>query len=299
VTIDIHRFIAPGDLNRLILTARREDLGPRGRDITSRLLIPADARATAELRSRAAGRWCGTPLLQPIAHAFDRDIRVEPLLDDGAILEPGAVVARFSGPLRAVLAMERVTLNFVTHLSGIATLTARYVAAIAGTHAAIYDTRKTLPGLRGLEKYAVVCGGGVSHRFGLHDAILAKDNHLAAWAPGDLPAAITMAIIKARHLKPAPTFIEVEVDTLDQLAMVLAIEEPGRPDMVLLDNMTPQQLTAAVALRARVAPRVALEASGGVNLQTVAAIAASGVDRISVGALTHSAPALDLGLDIA
>jgi nicotinate-nucleotide pyrophosphorylase (carboxylating) len=299
MTIDLRRYIAPGDLNRLIRAARTEDLGPRPCDITSRLLIPAGARAAAELRARSAGRWCGAALLPPIARVFDRHIRVELVRADGADLEPGSVAARFTGPLRSVLAMERVALNFVTHLSGIATLTARYVAAVAGTRAVICDTRKTLPGLRALEKYAVVCGGGVSHRFGLHDAILVKDNHLAHWGAGDFTAALGAALAKARRLDPAPAFIEVEVDTLDQLARVLALEAPARPDLVLLDNMTRRQLARAVAIRNRTAPSVRLEASGGINLRTVAGIAATGVDRISVGSLTHSAPALDLGLDIA
>ena len=299
MSVDIRKFIPGSGVSRLIRAARNEDLGPRAYDLTSALLIPADAQGAAVLRARVAGRLCGAVLFPTIARVYDPALKVEPLLADGAALQPGSVAARFSGPLRSLLAMERVALNFATHLSGIATLTAQYVAAVAGTKAVICDTRKTLPGLRALEKYAVVCGGGASHRFGLHDAVLVKDNHLAYLDPANLTAALTTALDKARQAEPAPKFVEVEVDTLAQLAQVLAIAPPARPDFVLLDNMSAADMAQAVALRNHAAPKVQLEASGGVNLQTVAAIAATGVDRISVGALTHSAPALDLGMDIA
>ena len=206
----------------------------------------------------------------------------------------GDVVGTLSGSLRGILAVERVLLNLLTHLSGIATLTAAYVAQVAGTSADIYDTRKTIPGLRDLAKYAVACGGGCNHRMGLHDAVLVKDNHIAHIAPAELPGALARMVVAARAAKPRPTFVEIEVDTLDQLRAVL----PTGPDIVLLDNMAPDQLRDAVALRNAAAPGVLLEASGGVTLETVGAIARTGVDRIAVGALTHSAPALDLGLDI-
>jgi nicotinate-nucleotide pyrophosphorylase (carboxylating) len=198
--------------------------------------------------------------------------------------------------MRSLLAMERTALNFLQRLSGIATLTARFVAAVAGTRAAIYDTRKTTPGWRALEKYAVRCGGGHNHRFGLFDAVLIKDNHLA-WlqanaAPGELDP-IAAAIATARANTPRSTVIEIEVDSLEQLDRAL-----GRgPDIILVDNLGADLLAEAVRRRDLMAPAVALEASGGVNLDTVAALARTGVERISVGALTHSAPALDLALD--
>ena len=185
-------------------------------------------------------------------------------------------------------------MNFVTHLSGIATLTSQYVQAVKGTNAVICDTRKTIAQMRSLAKYAVACGGGVNHRMGLFDAVLIKDNHIAGIAPDDLTHALISAIIKARAAQPPPAFIEVEVDTLEQLRRVLLCAA----DMILLDNMSPPQLREAVAMRDADAPQVQLEASGGVTLDNVRAIAESGVDRIAVGQITHSAPALDMGLDI-
>lgn len=272
----------------------REDMGPDRLDITSELLVPADARATARMRARRGGRLAGAALLGQIAAAYDPAITVQTLKTDGANLERGDVVTTFTGPLRSILAMERVALNFVTHLSGIATLTARYVAAVEGTAAGIYDTRKTIPGFRGLAKYAVVCGGGHSHRMGLYDAVLVKDNHIADIPLEQLADVVTRLIEDARRRNSAPNFIEIEVDRLDQLERVL----PCSPDIVLLDNMDVPQLREAVAMRNRLAPKVKLESSGGVTLETVRAIAETGVDRIAIGALTHSAPALDLGLDI-
>lgn len=291
---ELSRYISARRLGQLIRQARAEDLGPSARDITTDCLIPADATARAVVRSRQAGVLAGAAILVPIAQCYDSALTVTAALPDGGQLVPGAVVAEISGPLRSILTMERVALNFLTHLSGIATLTAQYVLAVAGTQAGIYDTRKTLPGLRGLEKYAVVCGGGRSHRIGLYDAVLVKDNHIAHIAAADLPAALNDAIAAARGSQPAPKFVEVEVDTLAQLEQVLGCSV----DAVLLDNMDAAKMTRAVALRAKLAPNVQLEASGGVALDTVARIARTGVDRISVGALTHSAPALDLGLDI-
>jgi nicotinate-nucleotide pyrophosphorylase (carboxylating) len=297
-TPDLWRFVSHSELARLIRTARAEDLGPRGRDITSELTVPRSTQVRALMRSRAAGRLCGGALLREVARVYHRSINVQIAMPDGTPLEPGSIVATFRGPLRAILAMERVALNFATHLSGIATMTARFAAVVAGTRAAICDTRKTHPGLRALEKYAVVCGGGQSHRFGLHDAILVKDNHLAQMRQAHLGAVLGKVLARVRHLTPAPLFVEVEVDTLEQLREVLTIARPARPDMVLLDNMTPHQMAQGVALRDQLAPGVLLEASGGITLHNVRAIAATGVDRISIGALTHSAPALDIGLDI-
>ncbi len=197
--------------------------------------------------------------------------------------------------MRDLLAIERVALNLLCHLSGVATLTAQYVAKCKGTKAGIYDTRKTLPGLRGLQKYAVACGGGRTHRIGLYDAVLIKDNHLAGTPISKLAEMLTKSAGQARRLTPGLQFVEVEVDTLDQLCEVLK----APVDIVLLDNMRPSLLQQAVTMRDATAPKIELEASGGVNLDTVAEISRTGVDRISVGALTHSAPSLDIGLDIA
>jgi len=291
---ELASYITEPQLARLIAAARDEDMGPQSRDITSQALIPADAKGKAVMRSRAPGRLCGAALLKQIAGAYDAAIDIEIQMTDGDELSAGSIVATYTGPLRAMLAMERIALNFTTHLSGIASLTAQYVAQTQGTNAQIYDTRKTLPGLRALEKYAVACGGGVNHRIGLYDAVLIKDNHLAHVPKNDLSQAVQIAITHARKTTPPPTFIEVEVDRIDQLEAVLCTGV----DLVLLDNMNNQQLTQAVEMRNRLAPKVELEASGGVNLQTVSGIARTGVDRIAVGALTHSAPSLDLGLDI-
>ncbi len=292
---EITSYCPTEELDVLIARAREEDLGAQGVDVTSEAFVAEDQMTDAEMVARAEGVLAGAVLLPRIAEAYDERIKVMLLKEDGAKLTPGAVVARFSGPRRSILTMERVALNFVTHLSGIASLTAQYVERTVGTKARILDTRKTLPGLRGLAKYAVACGGGVNHRVGLYDAMLVKDNHLAGVSLKALPDKLRRAIEQARKTHTALKFVEVEVDTLEQLKRVLAV--PG-VDIVLLDNMTSAQLCEAVALRDQLAERVQLEASGGVSLDAVAAIAATGVDRISVGALTHSAASLDLGLDI-
>lgn len=291
-------FITPGEVESLIRCARAEDMGPSGLDITSAMLVPADMAGRAVMASRQEGVLAGAALLPTVAAVYNPMIQADVLMPDGSPIAPGDVVAEFTGPLRGVLAMERIALNFVTHLSGIASLTARYVALTRGTPARICDTRKTIPGLRALAKYAVTCGGGVNHRMGLHDAMLVKDNHIAHLPLNRLRQTLEDAIVHARRTDPPPAFVEIEVDRLDQLEQVLACHAGARPDMVLLDNMPPSLLVQAVALRNRLAPDVLLEASGGVNLDTVAALAAAGVDRISVGAITHSAPSLDLGLDI-
>ena len=290
----LDQYLSVERMEQLIHQAKAEDLGPAARDVTTDCLIPAGATARAVVRARQAGVLAGAALLAPIARCYDAAVVVTCALRDGQRLKPGSVVAQLDGPLRSILTIERVALNFLTHLSGVATLTAQYVQTVAGTAAGIYDTRKTLPGLRGLEKYAVVCGGGRSHRRGLYDAVLIKDNHIAHIAPEDLPAALSGAIAEARCRTPAPRFVEVEVDTNAQLELVLACPV----DIVLLDNMNVDELAQAVAVRDKLAPKVELEASGGVTLDSVAQIARAGVNRISVGALTHSAPALDLGLDI-
>ncbi|MEX2673511.1 MAG: carboxylating nicotinate-nucleotide diphosphorylase [Phycisphaeraceae bacterium] len=282
------------DLHALLAVARAEDMGAAG-DVTSELCVPADLSGQAVVRSRAAGRLAGAALLQPIAQVYDAALQVEILQQDGETLEAGTEIARIAGPLRSILSAERVMLNFLTHLSGIASLTARFVHAVADTKARIYDTRKTVPGLRHLAKYAVRCGGGFCHRIGLYDAVLIKDNHLTAFAGQPLDAALRQALAGVSQLSPQPSFVEVEVDTLDQLEQVLRV---AGLHIVLLDNMDVLELRQAVAMRDQIAPTVQLEASGGVMLGTLHTLASTGVDRIAVGALTHSAPALDIGLDI-
>lgn len=288
------RYISQARLRQLIRQAKAEDLGPAGRDITSQSLVPPNVQAMATIRARQEGVLCGAVLLREIAAAYDPGLTLQRTMEDGERLARHSIVAEISGSLRSILALERVALNFLTHLSGISSLTARYVEAVVGTAVRIYDTRKTLPGLRGLEKYAVACGGGVSHRMGLYDAMLVKDNHIAHLDDGELASRLTQAIAVARQADNPPTFVEVEVDTLAQLQIVLTCPV----DVVLLDNMTPPQLRNAVMLRDRLAPGIELEASGGINLDTVRQAAQSGVERIAIGALTHSAPALDLGMDI-
>jgi nicotinate-nucleotide pyrophosphorylase (carboxylating) len=270
-------------IDRGVAAALAEDLGQPG-DITTDATIPREALARAELRTRKPGVVAGIDVAAATFRTLDPSVSFTVRLGDGRVAPAGATIAEIDGPARALLTAERVALNFMGRMSGIATLTFAYVEAVAGTRAAIVDTRKTTPGLRAFEKYAVRCGGGMNHRFGLYDAVLIKDNHIVA--AGGIEAAIKAARSRAGHMVK----IEVEVDTLDQLNAALA----HRIDAVLLDNMTPEQLKAAVAL---VQGRVLTEASGGVSLDTVRAIAESGVDLISVGALTHSAPVLDLGLD--
>jgi nicotinate-nucleotide pyrophosphorylase (carboxylating) len=271
-------------ISHAVNAALDEDLGLLG-DITSNATIPPDTAASATITARQPGVVAGIELARYAFRSLDpaAEFRVE--TGDGSRVAAGAPIARVSGNARAMLGAERVALNFLGRLSGIATLTRAYVDAVAGTRAAIADTRKTTPGLRALEKYAVRCGGGRNHRVGLFDAILIKDNHIVA--AGGLASAIERARQTAGHMVK----IEVEVDTLDQLRDALGY----RIDAVLLDNMAPAMLREAVTI---VGGRVLLEASGGVSLDTVRAIAETGVDLISVGALTHSAPVLDLGLDM-
>jgi nicotinate-nucleotide pyrophosphorylase (carboxylating) len=279
----------------LIAQALTEDLDQVG-DITSTATIPSHARGAARLVARSPGVLAGIGAVERLVAEFELTDNWQPHLTDGCPVEAGSLIARVSGPMRSLLAIERISLNFLQRLSGIATLTARFVAAVAGTRASIYDTRKTTPGWRALEKYAVRCGGGCNHRFGLYDAVLIKDNHLAwleaAVRPGD-PDPIAAALAAARANIPIGTTVEIEVDSLEQLDRALVCG----PDIILVDNLGPGVLAEAVRRRNEVAPAIQLEASGGVNLETVRALAHSGVDRISVGALTHSAPALDLALD--
>ncbi len=279
----------------LLPLALEEDLGLIG-DATSVALIPNRARGQGWLVAREPGVLAGMAVVERLAAHFELERGFRPLVADGGRVRPGDRLARIEGPVRSLLALERIALNFLQRLSGVATLTDRYVAAVAGSRARILDTRKTTPGWRALEKYAVRQGGGFNHRMGLYDAILIKDNHLA-WlestaVEGDPIAA---AIRAGRLAAPAGSLLTIEVDSLDQLARAL----PHAPDVVLLDNFSPDSARLAVAVRDQIAQAVLLEASGGVTLETAAALAAAGVDRISVGALTHSAPALDVALDFA
>lgn len=268
----------------VVRRALAEDLGGRG-DLTGQATLPADLEGAYTVRARARGRLAGSHAARLAFPEIDPSLRLEGWLDDGAELEPGTVIGRIAGPARAILAAERVALNLLGRLSGIATLTARFVAAVDGTGAAIVHTRKTTPGLRALELAAVAAGGGAMHRFGLDDAILIKDNHVAAC--GGVGEAVRRATAFAGHM----TRIAVEVDRLDQLDEALQ----AGAGSVLLDNFSNNDLRAAVE---RVRDRsITLEASGNVTLDTVRAIAETGVDVISIGALTHSAPNLDVGLD--
>jgi nicotinate-nucleotide pyrophosphorylase (carboxylating) len=267
-----------------VRAALKEDLGRAG-DITSMATIPEDAKATAVIATRKPGRLAGIALAEAAFAEVDPSASFKALKRDGDALKPGDVVARIAGPARALLSAERVALNYLCHLSGVATETAKLASLVAHTKARICCTRKTTPGLRAFEKYAVRCGGGSNHRFGLDDAILIKDNHIAV--AGGVAEAIRRARAYAGHLVKA----EVEVDNLDQLAEAMT----EKPDAVLLDNMKPEMLKKAVGL---VAGRAITEASGNINPQTIAGVAESGVDYISSGWITHSAPTLDLGLDI-
>ena len=275
----------------LVALALAEDLGPAASpagDLTSQATIPPAATGRADLVARTAGVLAGLPAATLVAAAVDPRLTLCMTVQDATRLTPGITIATLTGPLISLLAAERAVLNFIQRLSGVATLTRAYADAVTGTRAVVLDTRKTTPGWRLLEKYAVRAGGGANHRVGLYDAILIKDNHLAGLG-GDVVGAVRAA----RAHAPPGTVVEVEVDTLPQLDAALT----AGPDIVLLDNMTPDTLREAVIRRDRVAPGVRLEASGGVTLATIRAIARTGVDRISVGAITHSAPALDIGLD--
>ena len=267
----------------VVRMALAEDLGRAG-DLTSEACVPAGANLSVAWVARKPGVLSGLSCARLSLHALAPDARFEALAHDGEDIAAGQVLARAKAPARAILSAERTGLNLMGRLSGVATLTRAYVDAVAGTGARITDTRKTTPGLRQLEKYAVRCGGGVNHRFGLDDAILIKDNHVAAC--GGIRPALELARRAAGHLVK----VEIEVDGLDQLEEAL----PLTPDVILLDNFSLADLRAAVALTAG---RVTLEASGGVDLTTVRAIAETGVQVISVGALTHSATVLDIGLD--
>jgi nicotinate-nucleotide pyrophosphorylase (carboxylating) len=275
--------LPPALVDSAVRAALAEDLGAAG-DITSAATIPAGAQATAIFGARQPGVLAGLPIAEATLRAVDPSTRFEYILHDGDRIAAGAIAARVSGNARAILAAERVALNYLCHLSGIATAAAALVDRIKHTKVVILDTRKTTPGLRAFEKYAVTCGGGHNHRFGLYDAILIKDNHIAV--AGGVANAIRAARAHAPGVK-----LEVEVGSLAQLDEALA----GKADIVMLDNMSLADMGAVVK---RAGGRAVLEASGNVTLATVTAIAETGVDFISSGWITHSAPALDLGLDV-
>lgn len=295
---------AETDLRRLIQLAVAEDFG-NGQDWTTVSLVPDSVEASAAIVPREKGVIAGLPAGQIVFNEMECGATCRPLVEDGTVVKPGQQVAILSGAAREILSAERTILNFVGYLSGIATQAAKFAEQIRGTNAKVYDTRKTLPGYRRLAKYAVRCGGGTNHRSGLHRAVLIKDNHIAFGnderADDDsirgfqVAEAVTISrkFVTESVAKGADMIVEIEVDTLEQLEKVL----PSQPDIVLLDNMPPEDLRKAVAMRNAQAPKVQLEASGGVNLDTIAAIAATGVDRISVGALTHSVRNFDVGLD--
>jgi nicotinate-nucleotide pyrophosphorylase (carboxylating) len=289
------------DCRQIVRLAIREDLG-RLYDWTTVALVPEQAPGRAVVRARRAGIIAGLPAAKLALAEYDANLEWTPVVAEGDSVETGAAIATLVGSARSMLTAERTALNLLGRLSGIATLTGAYVRAVAETSARIFDTRKTTPGWRRLEKYAVRAGGGWNHRWGLFDGVLIKDNHLALGATNEeAPYSPASAIDRCRKVvaslaPPAAAAripIEIEVDTLAQLAEVL----PKQPDIVLLDNMSLMDLEAAVALRNKGFAQVQLEASGGVTLDSVVAIAQTGVDRISVGALTHSAACLDVGLD--
>lgn len=273
--------VATDTLERIVLAALAEDVGQG--DVTTEGTVPVDAIGSAEVLVQEAGVVCGLRAVEATFRALDDELEFELLVPEGAAIDRSSTVARLTSSERAILTGERVALNFLGRLSGIATLTRRYVDAVAGTDAAILDTRKTTPGLRALEKHAVACGGGRNHRFGLDDGVLVKDNHLR------VAGSIAQAV---ESLRATTTLtIEVECETLDQVAEAL----DSNVDAILLDNMTLADLRSAVALAGG---RARLEASGGITLENVRAVAETGVDEISVGALTHSARSLDVSLEL-
>jgi len=282
------------DLEDLVSAALRED--GDGVDVTSDLVVPADTVGEYVLVAREAGVFAGQAVLAAFTSRFcDEGLGIRIDLADGQAISAGQTLAALGGPARVVLRIERPLLNFLQRLCGIATMTRRFVEVVAGTSATILDTRKTVPGFRTLDKYAVRCGGGANHRMGLHDAVLVKDNHLAGVPVEQLRAFVSDLVARARQHDPKPTFVEVEVDAIDQLRELLAA---GGVDRILLDNFSLDEMRQAVALRnAGPGAPVKLEASGRVDLESVRAVAETGVDFISVGALTHSVQALDLAIE--
>jgi nicotinate-nucleotide pyrophosphorylase (carboxylating) len=289
------------EIRPLIELARREDF--HGDDVTSRLLIPEDAIGVGTLVQKEVGVSCGLPIVEMICRTYDERLRVEQIpgfhmeIIEGRFSDTQRMpLLRVRGPMRSLLSAERVVLNFLQRMSGVATTTHRFARRVVGTGSKVYDTRKTIPGMRLLDKYAVRCGGGHNHRMGLYDGLLVKDNHIAAVPLKDLQNYLAQAVNRCRAEDPT-RLVEVEVDKLDQLREVLKVDGV---QIILLDNMDCPRMELAVELRNKSGKKgiVELEASGGVTLETIRPIAQTGVERIAVGALTHSAPALDISLEI-
>jgi nicotinate-nucleotide pyrophosphorylase (carboxylating) len=296
-------FPSIDEIKDLIQLARREDLGPSGDDVTSRLTLPADQIGVGTLLQKEVGVACGLPIVEMVCRAYDERLRVEMIpgfhmeVIEGRFSDQRTTpLLRVRGPVRSLLSAERVILNFLQHLSGVATQTNRFVRRVAGTPAKIYDTRKTRPGFRALDKYAVRCGGGFNHRVGLYDGLLAKDNHVAGVGARDLREWAAALVVRSRAEAP-DRLIEIEVTSVEQFRELLKVDGIH---VILLDNMDCPAMEQAVQLRDAAGKRgqVDLEASGGVTLETVRPIAMTGVERIAVGAITHSAPALDISLEI-
>jgi nicotinate-nucleotide pyrophosphorylase (carboxylating) len=297
----MNRFPEYENLRELIALAKREDF--RDDDVTSRLMVPEGTIGVGTLVQKETGTVCGLPIIEMICRAYDERLKVELIpgfhmdIIEGRFSDARTTpLLRIRGPLRSLLSGERVILNFLQRMSGVATQTQRYVRRIAGTGSKIYDTRKTVPGFRLLDKYAVLCGGGFNHRIGLFDALLVKDNHVASLALKDLGGHLSR-VVKQSRSEDSARLVEIEVDTLDQLREVLKVDGIN---VILLDNMDCPKMEQAVQLRDRAGlkGKVELEASGGVTLETARSIASTGVERIAVGAITHSAPALDIGLEV-
>ena len=299
----MHPFPPLESYRDLIQLARLEDIGPNGDDCTSRLSFDENVIGVGTLLQKQTGVACGLPIAEHVCRAYDERLRVEMIpgfhmeLIEGRFSDQAITpLLRVRGPMRSLLAVERVLLNLLQHMSGVATLTQRFARRIEGTGAVLVDTRKTLPGFRALDKYAVLCGGAANHRIGLYDMVLLKDNHLAGFTAREMPDAIR-SIVQRSKVEAPNRKVEVEVDSLEQLRQVLLIDGI---DYILLDNMDCPTMSQAVVLRDQAGKKEKLpfEASGGVTLETIRSIALTGVDRISVGFITHSAPALDIGLDI-
>jgi nicotinate-nucleotide pyrophosphorylase (carboxylating) len=299
----MYPFPSHEDLRDLIQLAKREDLGPAGDDVTSRLMVPADAVGVGTLIQKEVGVACGLPIVEMVCRSYDERLRVEQIpgfhleIIEGRYSDQQRTpLLRIRGPVRSLLSAERVILNFLQHMGGVATHTQRFVRRVAGTGAKIYDTRKTVPGMRLLDKYAVRCGGGFNHRIGLFDGLLVKDNHLADIPPRELRDYLSKVVAQCRTEGPS-RLIEIEVDRLEQLQEVLKVDGLH---VVLLDNMDCPTMERAVQMRDASGRKgqTELEASGGVTLETVRSIASTGVERIAVGAITHSATALDVSLEI-
>ena len=296
-------FPSNEELKELIQLARREDLGPKNDDVTSRLLVDENAVGVGTLLQKGVGIACGLPIVEMICRAYDERLRVEQIpgfhleIIEGRFSDARQTpLLRIRGPMRPLLSAERVILNFLQRMSGVATQTHRYVKRVEGTTAKIYDTRKTIPAFRALDKYAVRCGGGMNHRTGLYDGLLVKDNHLASQPLKELSGFLSRVVQQSRA-EDSKRMIEIEVDNLDQLREVLKVDGI---DLILLDNMDCPKMQIAVEMRDRSGRKgkTELEASGGVTLETVRSIALTGVERISVGAITHSAVAMDIGMDV-